>query len=689
MTSPALFTSLDDAVSTILATVDGPLRIGAPLGIGKPHRLLNALYARVLQDSNRPMQIYTALSLDPPTGRSDLEKRFLEPFVERLYGHDFPRLDYVQAQKRDALPAHVTVEEFYMQSGALLGSSQAQRNYASLNYTHVAEVMADRGMNVLVQKVASNADGSRLSLSSNTDLTFDAVDGMLARGLPRPLLVAEIDPQLPWLEGVAAVDSRYFDILIMPSAPYPPLFALPRQPVSDVDYAIGLYASALVRDGGTLQIGIGALADALAHALALRQTDNPAYRRVLAALAPDIENHPAVRASGGLGPFEHGLYGCSEMINEGFKRLVECGVIKRKVVDNEALMRRLADGEADMSDHKLIERDGQYLHGAFYLGSPDFYQWLRDLTPQQRQAIGMRRVSDVNELYGGNEALERLQRGDSRFFNTCMMATALGAAVSDGLEDGRVVSGVGGQYNFVAMGHALPDARSVLMLRAVREHGGTSDSNIRWNYGHTTIPRHLRDIYVSEYGIADLRGKTDEQCAIAMTSITDARFQQGLLQKARSDRKLADDFKAPAQWQANTADQLQRALAPFRSDGILPDYPLGSDFTDVEQRLLPALGWLKTHTASAVGKLRTAVAAMLSAQGTTDVEALRRMDLDAPTTASEKLLARLLGHALDKTRSKRAAGPGASGGREPAATEPEMEMRQRPSEQTPGSPDAS
>src|SRR3546814_2157020 len=80
-----------------------------------------------------------------------------------------------------------------------------------------------------------------------------------------------------------------------------------------------------------------------------------------------------------------------------------------------------------------------------------------------------------------------------------MMATALGAAVSDGLDDGRVVSGVGGQYNFVAMAHALPDARSVLLLRATREAGDGAGSNIRWNYGHCTIPRHLRDTRSEEH----------------------------------------------------------------------------------------------------------------------------------------------------------------------------------------------
>ena len=653
MAAPALFASLDDAVASLLASMEGPLRIGAPLGLGKPHRLLNALYERVAADPSRPMVLYTALSLDPPTGSSLLERRFLAPFVARLYGdasNPFPRLAYVQAMRRDALPAHVEVEEFYLQSGALLGSTQAQRRYASLNYTHVAKALADRGMNVLVQKVASNDDGTRLSLSSNTDLTFDAVDAVVARGLPRPLLIAEIDPRLPWLDGVAAVDAGFFDMVVLPPPPYPALFALPRQPVGDVDYAIGLYASALVRDGGTLQIGIGALSDALCHALALRHTDNAAYRRALQALDPGIERHPAVVASGGLDPFEHGLYGCSEMINEGFKRLVEAGVIRRKVVDNEPLMQRVADGMADLSDRKLLERDGEFLHGAFYLGSPDFYDWLRTLDPKLRRAIGMRRVSEVNALYGGNETLERLQRRDARFFNTCMMATALGAAVSDGLADGRVVSGVGGQYNFVAMAHALPDARSVLMLRAVRDARGKPASNIRWNYGHCTIPRHLRDVYVTEYGIADVRGKVDEDCVLAMVGIADARFQHALVEDAKRNGKLRKDFALPRDRHAhNTPGRLQAALAPLRADGTLPDYPLGSDFTEVEQRLVRALGDLRTRTATPAGKLR-AVAAAIFRRAPRDGEALARMGLDAPTKLSERLYARLLDNALARTR---------------------------------------
>ncbi|MGE8249264.1 MAG: acetyl-CoA hydrolase, partial [Stenotrophomonas bentonitica] len=279
-------TDLDAAVEWLLQRVDGPLRIGAPLALGKPHRLLNALYARVEHDASRPLQLYTALSLNPPRGGAGLEARFMTPFAERHFGAEFPRLAYADAMVRDQLPAHVQVEEFYMQSGALLNSSQAQRSYTSLNYTHAADAVAQRAPHAIVQKVAMRANDRRLSLSCNNDITQDTLDAMVARGLPRPLMIAEIDPQLPYLAGSATVDVSFFDLVITPPGPYPDLFGLPRQPVSDADYAIGLYASTLVRDGGTLQIGIGTLADALSHALVLRHTDNARYRQILQALDP-------------------------------------------------------------------------------------------------------------------------------------------------------------------------------------------------------------------------------------------------------------------------------------------------------------------------------------------------------------------------------------------------------------------
>lgn len=642
----ATCTDLDSAVAAIFERCGGTLVLAAPLGLGKPHRLLNALYSAVAIEPSRSLAIYTALSLTPPQGGAGLEARFLGPFLERHFGADFPALAYSLAQRRDALPPNIRVEEFYLQSGALLGSQQAQQNHSSLNYTHVARAVAAKRPNLLVHKVARD-DSGQLSLSCNPDLTFDLLDEIAARGYARPMLVAELDPGLPFIGGTALAPPGFFDLVVDLPGPAPRLFGLPRQPVSDADHAIGLRASALVRDGGTLQIGIGSLSDALCHALILRHRDNAAYRRALAAIDPELSGSSIVRECGGLDPFEIGLYGASEMVNDGFRALHQAGILRRRVLDDAEAMQRINAGQATAEDRARLQRDGRWLDGGFYLGSHQLYDWLRNLSPGDAAGLGMTRISHINELYGGNEVLERLQRRHARFFNTCMMGTLLGDAVSDALEDGRVVSGVGGQYNFVAMAHALREGRSVLMFRATRQAGADLRSSVLWNYGHVTIPRHLRDIMVSEYGIADLRSATDSECIERMLRLADDRFVPALRAQAVAAGKLPPvrETRAAAR---HTAKTLSDALAPFRVDGTLPDYPLGCDFTEAEQRLVKALGWLKLATASPGGKLRT-IASALGSRRIKDAEALQRMGLDKPEGLRDRLEARLLRLALART----------------------------------------
>jgi len=645
-TNPEAATVLAGAVDAILARCGATLEVAAPLGLGKPHRLLNALYTRVAGDPARRMNLYTALSLDPPSPGEGLQARFLAPFLARHFGDDYPRPAWTQAQRRDALPANVHVEEFYLQSGALLNSVQAQSSYNALNYTHVARTVAARGIGLLVHRVAASADGSKLSLSCNPDLSFDLLDEIARLGKARPMLVAEIDPGLPYIAGTAEVPREFFDLVVEVPGPAPKLFALPRQPVSDAEFAIGLYASTLVKDGGTLQIGIGSLSDALCHALVLRHVRNAEYLRMLDALEPSLRGSALVRERGGTEPFAIGLYGASEMVNDGFMHLRRAGILVRKVIDDIELMKRFEDGGASEADHARLAADGHWLDGGFYLGSVDLYAWLRNMPAAEARGLGMTRISHINELYGGFEMLEKLQRKQARFFNTCMMATALGAAVSDALEDGREVSGIGGQYNFVAMAHALPDGCSVLLFRAIREAGGEVRSSVLWNYGHTSIPRHLRDVYVNEYGIADLRGVDDAGCVRAMLAITDARFAPKLLERARRSLKLGAGEEVELRRQ-NSPESVSRRLAPFRASGLLCDYPLGCDFTPVEQRLAKALGWLRNATATRGGKARTVWRALLHG-GREDAEALERMQLSKPHGFGEWLEARLLRLALEK-----------------------------------------
>ncbi|MEO7323647.1 MAG: acetyl-CoA hydrolase/transferase C-terminal domain-containing protein [Dokdonella sp.] len=654
---PSPIAWLEDAVESILRRGGNHVAIAAPLGLGKPNHLLNALYRRIKADPSRHLTIYTALSLDTPSAGNDLEQRFLAPFLARQFGADYPRLDYVVDLKADCLPENIRVQEFYFQSGAMLRSARAQRDYASINYTQVSRDLADgeilHAIVHLVARRGGSGGAARYSLSCNPDVTLDLLDALAARGKPRPLLIAMVHPDLPFLGGDADVDAAFFDSIIDEGTHKQPLFALPRNAVDISEYAIGLHASTLVRDGGTLQIGIGALSDAIVHALLLRHRRNPEYQEALLALRGiDAKTDPLVQRCGGLDSFRRGLYGASEMIMDGFMHLRLAGILTRKVYDDVDVQRALNSGEA-VDPARM--RGGHYLKGAFFLGSKEFYAWLRELQGEDYSGLLMSRVSDVNQLYGGREELDALQRRDARFFNTCMIATALGAAASDALDDGRVVSGVGGQYNFVAMAHAIDGGRSVLSLRATRENHGKVESNIRWNYGHTTIPRHLRDIYITEYGVADLRGQSDENCVRAMLAICDARFVDALVTEAIRAGKLPGDFRMPTEWRNNTPAALAARLAPFAQRGLLPTFPFGSDFNATELRLLPALLWLKQR----VGKLRYLpdLLGAWVAGGSPDDAAtcLQRLGLAHPCSLRERVLARIVRAAL--ARSEKAAAP--------------------------------
>jgi hypothetical protein len=291
-------------------------------------------------------------------------------------------------------------------------------------------------------------------------------------------------------------------------------------------------------------------------------------------------------------------------------------------------------------------RGGTVLHAGFLLGPRAFYAALSALPESERRLFDMRGVGFINQLYGSDQELRVAQRSHARFVNTSMMLTTLGAAISDGLADGRVVSGVGGQYNFVAMAHALPGARSVLCVRATRRKDGRLTSNIVTSYGHCTIPRHLRDIAITEYGMADLRGKTDAECIAAMIDIADSRFQEELLREARRANKIDPGYRIPASRRHNTPERLEQAFAAHRRAGLFSEYPFGTDLTREEIELARALRWLKDATATNGGKLLTLGRALWAGARAGQHHLLERLQLAHPRGVRERLEAGLVSAAL-------------------------------------------
>jgi hypothetical protein len=617
---PKLFSDPDDVAEDIIRDVGTNLVVGLPLGLGKANHVVNALYARGVADRSIDLTFLSALTLEKPKPKNLLERRFIEPVIDRLFG-GYPDLAYADALHKGALPPNIRVIEFFFLAGKWLHMPYAQQHYISANYTHATSYLLARGLNVVTQLVAKRVvDGvTRYSLSCNTDTTLDILRAR-AEGSASFKLVGQVNSELPFMPGSGDLPADEFSaVLDSPTTEFP-LFAPPAEPIGDAKYAIGLHAASLVRDGGSLQIGIGQVGDALAQGLVIRHKDNAQFHAIMKRLSPATEPSSVLET----GSFEKGLYGVSEMLFEAFLGLIEAGILKREV-------------------------DGTVLHGAFFLGPKSFYRALREMTPDQIGRIQMMPVSFTNEIFG-EEDKKRRARVDARFVNNAMMATLMGAAISDGLENGQVVSGVGGQYNFVAQAFALKGARSILALEATRQAGAGAQSNIRWNYGHETIPRHLRDIFVTEYGIADVRGQSDADVIAAMLAVADSRFQGELARAAKDAGKLPKSYEIPAAHRENLPERITDALKPARQAGLLPSFPFGSDFTDVEQRLIPALEILQDAQRTPLRLLGLLWRGLRRTPDAADQACLARLGLDRPATFAERAYRALVSATLAGSR---------------------------------------
>jgi acyl-CoA hydrolase len=161
----------------------------------------------------------------------------------------------------------------------------------------------------------------------------------------------------------------------------------------------------------------------------------------------------------------------------------------------------------------------------------------------------------------GNEAFyTRLDRDPTFFFrpaaqthdirrlaaipNFCAINSALqvdlfGQVKVDSL-NGRLVAGVGGLPVFAAGAQLSPGGRSIIVLGASADKGrvsrivcATPGPNL------VALPRHTGDIVVTEYGVAQLRGRNVQQRAHALISIAAPEFRDDLAAKWRdAERRL-------------------------------------------------------------------------------------------------------------------------------------------------------
>jgi acyl-CoA hydrolase len=150
------------------------------------------------------------------------------------------------------------------------------------------------------------------------------------------------------------------------------------------------------------------------------------------------------------------------------------------------------------------------------LGDADFYSRLSEdrtvFFRPARETHDVRRIANIANFCAVNSALQ---------------VDLVGQVNVDSL-NGRLVAGVGGLPAFAAGAQLSSGGRSIMMLAATGDNGRTSRIVGSLGQSLVALPRHLADFVVSEYGVADLRGRSVHQRARSLIDIAAPAFRESL-----------------------------------------------------------------------------------------------------------------------------------------------------------------
>lgn len=275
-----------------------------------------------------------------------------------------------------------------------------------------------------------------------------SVDVALAAVEVAHLVIAQINPRMPRIHGDGFVHMRQIHHYIEVDEPIP---ELPPRKITDVERAIGRHASSIIEDGATLQMGIGAVPDAVLEAL---------------------------------GGHKHlGVH--TEMWAPGLMPLIESGA-----VDNS---------RKHIHPGKLVS--------GFMMGDKKMYDWVHDNPSVVQLDIGY--VNNVSVI-ARNPRVTAI--------NSAVEVDLTGQVCADSIGP-NIISGVGGQMDFIR-GASLSERGKPIIALPSRTANGKPRlvPMLQEGAGVVTTRAHVHFI-ITEYGVADLYGKTLSERAAALIQI--------------------------------------------------------------------------------------------------------------------------------------------------------------------------
>ncbi|NOY98800.1 MAG: acetyl-CoA hydrolase/transferase family protein [Chloroflexi bacterium] len=281
------------------------------------------------------------------------------------------------------------------------------------------------------------------------------------------IIVAEVNEQMPRTLGDAFIHVSRLDYIVPVDYPIPEL-SMSDGETSAVVEKMAAYIAELIPDGATMQMGIGAVPDAVLKYLYDKK---------------DLGVH-------------------TELFSDGVIDLVEAGV--------------LTSAQKTLHQGKIV--------AGFILGTQRLYDWVDD-----NPLIEMHRTEYVNDPFviAQNERMVAI--------NSAIEVDLTGQVCADSIGP-KLYSGVGGQLDFIYGASRSKGGVPIIALPSdATTRSGKRFSRItamlKQGAGVVTTRNHVRYV-VTEYGVADLYGKTIRQRAQALINIAHPDFRDDLKKQA-------------------------------------------------------------------------------------------------------------------------------------------------------------
>jgi 4-hydroxybutyrate CoA-transferase len=284
------------------------------------------------------------------------------------------------------------------------------------------------------------------------------------------IVIAQINREMPRTFGDSFIHISDIDYIVEADRP---ILELNPPKITKVEESIGRYCASLIEDGSTLELGIGAIPDAILLFLKDKK---------------DLGIH-------------------SEMISDGILNLYESGVITNK--------------------KKSIHKDKIIV--TFMMGTKRLYDFVNNNKNVELYPVDY--VNDPTVIMKNYKMIS---------INSCIQVDLMGQVVSETIGE-RQFSGTGGQVDFVRGANMADGGKSIIAMPSTAANNKISRIVPFIDHGASvTTSRNDVNYIVTEYGIAQLKGKTLKERGRELINIAYPDFREELIKEW--ERRFRDRY---------------------------------------------------------------------------------------------------------------------------------------------------